>query len=507
MTTAELHEHLNALRQAGTDLTHVEVKLAAAELPKRLWETVSAFSNTPQGGVLILGVSEESGFSIVGISHAGKIQQDLASLCSIMEPAVRAHIELHRIEGKNIITAEIPELPAAIKPCFHPGSGLTNGAFIRVADGDRKLSSYEVQMMLSARGQPKDDEEPVPKTTLKDLQARLVKGLLSRLRRRPGTRLRGLSDEALLRHLRVLVPLRNRLVCSLGGILALGKYPQQYFPALSLTFVVYPGNDVGEPGPGQVRFLDNARIEGAIPSMLQPTLAVLQRNAKQASAVRGIYREDLEEYPATALREAIVNALAHRDLSTPSRGTPVQVQMFQNRLVVVNPGGLYGPITVDLLGREGISSARNQTLLRLLEDVTPAGEKQAICENRGSGVGAMLAALRGAGLPRALFDNRIASFRVTFLNGPRAAPDLTRIRQRADRRDEILRVLRGQAGLSRSEIGQRLALTDAATRRWLSILRDEGLVVTTDTKARSRNVRYRLAPLARNSHEREIADS
>lgn len=353
MTTAELTGVLNALRHAGTDLTHIEAKHAATELPKRLWETISAFSNTPQGGVLILGVSEQSGFSVAGVSQPGKMQQDLASLCSSMEPAVRAHIEMHRIEGKHIITAEIPELPAANKPCFHPGSGLTNGAFVRVADGDRKLSPYEVQMMLSAGGQPKDDEEPVPKTTLNDLQFRLVKGMLSRLRSRPGTRLHGSGDEALLRHLRVLVPFRNRLACSLGGVLALGKYPQQYFPALNLTLVVYPGNDVGEPGPGQVRFLDNARIEGPIPAMVQPTLAVLQRNVRQPSVVRGIYREDLDEYPALALREAIVNALAHRDLSTPSRGTPVQVQLFANRLVVVNPGGLYGPVTVDLLGRGG----------------------------------------------------------------------------------------------------------------------------------------------------------
>jgi ATP-dependent DNA helicase RecG len=101
MTTAELNDLLNALRHAGTDVTHVEVKLAAAELPKRLWETISAFSNTPQGGVLILGVSEQSGFSVVGVSHPGKLQQDLASLCSSMEPAVRAHIEMHRIEGKH----------------------------------------------------------------------------------------------------------------------------------------------------------------------------------------------------------------------------------------------------------------------------------------------------------------------------------------------------------------------------------------------------------------------
>jgi ATP-dependent DNA helicase RecG len=279
----------------------------------------------------------------------------------------------------------------------------------------------------------------------------------------------------------------------MGGILALGRYPQQFFPALSLTFVVYPGNDVGEPGPAQERFLDNARIDGPIPSMLHATLEVLQRNSKRASVVRGLYREDLDEYPATAMREAIINALAHRDLSSASRGTPVQVQMFPNRLVVVNPGGLYGPITVDLLGREGISSARNQTLLRLLEDVTPIGEKQAICENRGSGVGAMLTSLRDAGLPNPVFDNRIASFRVTFLNGPRSLPAPPNLRQRRDRRNDIISLLRRQADLSRAEISRQLGLTDAGTRRWLSILRGEGRVLTTDAKARSRNIRYKLA--------------
>lgn len=493
MTTSELLGYLAALRRAGSDMTHVEVKLAATELPKRLWETISAFSNTARGGVLILGVSEKAGFSVAGVSQPGKIQQDLASVCSSMEPPVRAHIELHRIRGKHVITAEIPELPAASKPCFHPGSGLTNGAFIRVADGDRKLSSYEVQMLLSARGQPKDDEEPVPNTSLTDLETRYVRGLLSRIRRRPATRLGSMTDEALLRHLKVLVSFRNRFVCSLGGLLALGKYPQQFFPALGLTFVVYPGVEVGEPGRAEERFLDNARIDGAIPAMLQPSLEVLQRNSKQTSVVRGLYREDLGEYPATAFREAIVNALAHRDLSSTSRGTPVQVQMFSDRLVVVNPGGLFGPITVDLLGREGISSARNQTLLRLLEDVTPEGEKQAICENRGSGVGAILNSLKASGLPNPIFDNRIASFRVTFRNGPRLTPPRPDIRQRRDRRTEIFSLLRGNAGMSRAEISRQLGLTDAGTRRWLTILRDEGSIVATEEKSRSRKIRYRLA--------------
>ncbi len=491
MTTTELQEIIAALRHAGSDLTHVEAKRAASELPKRIWETISAFSNTERGGALILGISEESNFSVDGVSNPGKLQQDLANICSSMEPPVRAHIEVHRINGKPVITAEVPELPVATKPCFHPGSGLTNGAFIRVADGDRKLSSYEVQMMLSARGQPKDDEEPVAGSSTSHLQPRLVKGLLSRVRQRPGTRLRSLSDETILKHLRVLVPFRNRFVCSLGGLLALGKYPQEFFPALSLTFVVYPGLDVGEPGPGQERFLDNARIEGPIPDMLGPTIEVLRRNMKRTSVVQGLYREDIDEYPATALREAIINALAHRDLSSSSRGAAVQVQMFPNRLAVLNPGGLYGPITVDLLGREGISSARNQTLLRLLEDVTPAGERQAICENRGSGVGAMLASLRQAGMPPPIFDNRIASFRVTFLNERRSSPD-TPPRQRRDRRDEILGLLQTRNTMSRAEISQSLHLTDAAIRRWLAILRNERRIEITGGKSRSRSVRYRL---------------
>lgn len=409
MTVTELHECIGQMRHANSDLTHVEAKAAAGELPKRLWETLSAFSNTIKGGTLVLGVSEELGFKIVGVKNPKKLQQDLASLCDVMSPPIRAYIEIHRIQHKAVITAEIPEIPTNAKPCYYPGAGYTNGAFIRIADGDRKLSAYEVQMMLSARGQPRDDEEAVPGTTVADLQARSVRELLSRLRKRPGSVFSRMADDAILRTLKVLVPAGKKWVCSLGGILALGKYPQRFIPALD----------------------------------------VLRRNMKHRSVVQGLYREDAEEYPVTAVREAIVNALAHRDLSNGSRGTPVQVQMFSDHLVVHNPGGLYGPVTVDSLGREGICATRNNMLLKLLEDVAPAGERQAVCENRGSGVGAMVASLRQARLPD----------RVT---------------------------------LSRAEISQALGL-DISIRKWLATMRDEGIIVATAQKIRSKNVRYELA--------------
>ncbi len=485
MTTAELQEQIAHLRRVNADLTHVEAKHASTDLPKRFWETLSAFSNTPGGGVIILGVSEESRFAIAGVRNPAKLQHDLASLCSEMEPSVRAHIQLHTIDDKHVVTAGIPEIPLQLKPCYYPSAGLTNGAFIRIADGDRKLSAYEVQMMLSARGQPREDEEPVPTTGISELQPRLLKAFLARLRRRPGKRLARLSDEGILRTVKVLVPYSNSWVCSLGGLLALGKYPQQFFPALNLTFIVYPRADVGAPGPNRERFLDNERVEGAIPDMLGPTLEILQRNMKRRSVVSGLYRTDLDEYPATAVREAVINSLVHRDLSSGSRGTPVQVQMFPDRLVIHNPGGLYGPVTVDSLGREGISASRNSAMLRILEDVTVGGERQAVCENRGSGVGAIVAALRQVGLPDPLFDDRISSFRVTFEN-------TSRRRRPRDRRTDILNLLRDHGQMSRAELSQALGISDIATRKWLQTLRGEGVVRTTEEKSRSRNLRYRL---------------
>jgi len=485
MTIAEVQEHIAALQRFNADFTHLEAKEAKADLPHHIWQTVSAFSNTQRGGTLILGIAERQRFQVIGVRNGGKLQHDLASLCSDeMEPPIRPAIQLHNIDGKHVLTAAIAELPSQQKPCYFKAAGYTNGAYIRVADGNRKLTSYEVQMMLSARMQPKDDQELVTEATLDDLQPRLVKGLLARVRNRPDDPLARVSDSALLKKLAVLAPHRGSLVCTLGGLLALGKYPQEFFPALGMTFVVYPGEGVGEPGANDERFLDNQRIEGPIPAMLAPALAVLGRNTKRRAVVRGLYREDVGDYPVTAIREAIVNALVHRDLSTSSRGTPVQINMFKNRLVVHNPGGLYGPVTVDSLG-EGISAPRNIRLLRILEDVTPVGERRAVCENRGSGVGAMQEALRRSGLPEALLEDRIATFRVTFSNA--ALP------RRRDRRDDIKALLGEHGTMSRAEISQALGLSEISIRKWLAALREQGTITTTETKTRSKNVRYRLA--------------
>ncbi|MEU9887745.1 ATP-binding protein [Sphaerisporangium sp. NPDC051011] len=182
MLDGELAEIVADLRTLGGDIADVEVKTSRTELPKTTRETLSAFANT-HGGVLILGLDETKGFAPTGVRDPAKLAGDLASLCSTdMEPALRPLTRVHDFEGSKIIVAEVPEVDPSQRPCFYKGAGMTRGSFIRVGDGDRRLSSYEVQVMLSSRGQPREDEQGVPGTGLTMLDPVALDSLIARLR-------------------------------------------------------------------------------------------------------------------------------------------------------------------------------------------------------------------------------------------------------------------------------------------------------------------------------------
>jgi ATP-dependent DNA helicase RecG len=419
MLDAELAEIVANLRLLGTDIADVEVKNSRGGLPKSLRETLSAFSNT-RGGVVVLGLDEARGFAPAGLPNPAKIAADLGSMCSSeMEPPLRPLIGIHQFEGDQVVVAEIPELDPAQRPCFYTGAGMTKGSFVRVSDGDRRLSAYEVQIMLSSRGQPRDDEQAVSGTTIDDLVSASVDTLVARLRTSRPYAFKDLDRLAVLRRAKVLVPGQDgedgEDAVSLAGLLALGSYPQENFPQLMVTFVHYPTVTGAQSASGE-RFLDNVTLEGPIPVMVRDTLAAIRRNMSRRAVIADAGRQDIWEYPETALREAVVNALVHRDLSGSARGTQIQVEMYPDRLVIKNPGGLFGPVTIDSLGEEGISSARNATLIKLLEDVPLPGETRTVCENRGSGIRSMVDSLLTAGMSPPRFEDRISSFIVTFPN-------------------------------------------------------------------------------------------
>jgi hypothetical protein len=146
--------------------------------------------------------------------------------------------------------------------------------------------------------------------------------LLRRMRRRQPRAFRSVPDEVALRRLGVTVPEDpepERLVPSLAGLLTLGSYPQEFFPQLNVTFVVFPSDQAGVVPEGGPRFIDNRSLNGPVPWVVSDAVDAITRNMRIAGTIRGVGRQDVYEYPVEALREAIVNAITCTGTTCPAR--------------------------------------------------------------------------------------------------------------------------------------------------------------------------------------------
>jgi len=168
-----------------------------------------------------------------------------------------------------------------------------------------------------------------------------------------------------------------------------------------------------ETTPRGERFLDNRKFEGTIPEIVDSAVNQVLANIRKSSLIEGVYRQDIPEYPERAVREAIVNAIAHRDYSHFVRGSYIQIRLFADRLEIQSPGGLYGNVTEDTIENE--QSTRNRLLMRMMEDLH-------LVENRGSGIRSMLEAMRQANLEPPRLQDKRSSFWVTFRNHTLMSP-------------------------------------------------------------------------------------
>jgi ATP-dependent DNA helicase RecG len=312
---------------------------------------------------------------------------------------------------------EVQEIPNERKPCYYKRQGLrgNGGAYLRSGGTDCSMTDYEIFGYVSSRGQPKHDEDIITDATLDDLDMELVEDYVAHLRTAwPRAGYLEQPREDVLTRLHICG--RDGVVVrpTLTGLLMFGKFPQEFLPQLMITFVQYYGTIEGERTPRGERFLDNQHFEGPIPEMINRAESHILGAMRKSSLIDGVFRHDVLEYPQEALREAIANAVAHRDYSSYVRGSYVQVRMFADRLEIQSPGGLFGNVTVENIEEE--HSTRNARLIRMMEDIH-------IVENRGSGIKAMLHAMRTANLEPPAFDDRRTSFRVTFRNHTLMNPD------------------------------------------------------------------------------------
>jgi ATP-dependent DNA helicase RecG len=407
------------LRETGAELEDVEVKRASGGVPESLPSTMSAFANS-RGGVIILGLDERSGFTATGVGDAPAIRDAIAGFArERLTPALAPSIEIVAFEDVRLVVAEVEALPPAQRPCYVTTKGLYGGSYVRVGDGDQRMTQYEIDRLRENVGQPRWDEEPVVQASEADLHPGMLRRIVETTQSRSLRAFAGIGDTETLVRLGVLVQHDERLVPSLGGLLIAGRYPQQFFPQLMVSVVVYPHRDPGRPGPGGSRFVDSATLGGSVPDIVAEAIAVVQRNMRVASRIVGPGREDRWEIEPEVIREAIVNALMHRDYSPQARGTQVQIEVYPDRVAVISPGGLFGNVRLETLGQSGTSSSRNARLAALLQEAGDPVTGRPVAENRGSGVRMMIDRVREDTGIVPLFAANLDQFRVTI---PRTSP-------------------------------------------------------------------------------------
>jgi len=466
-------------------LADVEAKKAVGGLPKSLPQTISAFANG-NGGLIILGLDEENGFVPAPID-AKSLAVGLAGMCrDSVEPAVLAEIDIALVDGQSVVAAEIPPGDHMRLPYYVKTQGMDRGSFLRGHDGDRHLTSYEVHALVAGRGQPRDDLQIVDGATIEDLDPDLVVALIGRLRDTRGSVFAKASDAEILRFVQVLDRDRFENKVTLAGLLTLGRYPQQFFPQLDITFAAFPTSETGVPMSDGTRFLDNASLDGPIPVVITQALAAVRRNMTRRSVIRGAGRQDHWEYPEEAVRELLGNALMHRDYFPLTHGTQVRVEMYPDRLEVISPGGLFGDFPPSSLLHEAVSSSRNAALAKLLEDVTYPGTNQTVCENRGTGLLAVSAIIRQEGMNQPELESRIAEFRVTLRNSELAKPatPADSAQPLSDSKQRILELL-GTGPKTARELSTHTGLQVVTVRAYIKTLESAGLIRPTQANKRS----------------------
>jgi ATP-dependent DNA helicase RecG len=369
---------------------------------------------------------------------------------------------------------------------------------MRSHDGDRDLTSYEIQALIAARGQPRNDLQIVDGATVDDLDPDLVAALVERLRETRGPVFAKASDADVLRFVQVLDRDRAADHVTLAGLLALGRYPQQFFPQLDITFVAFPTTEPGVPMSDGTRFLDNASLDGPIPLAIIQALAIIRRNMTRRAVIRGAGRQDHWDYPEEALRELLGNALIHRDYHPLTHGTQVRVELYPDRLEITSPGGLYGDVPPSALLREAVSSSRNATLAKLLEDVVYPGTNQTVCENRGTGLLAVSAMTRQEGLAVPELNSQLTHFRVTLRNGSsapvqsqRPPATATAARPQPGRKTQILEIL-ASGPTTTASLAEMTGLKLVTVRAHIRALEIAGLVEPTEVNKRSPANAWRL---------------
>jgi ATP-dependent DNA helicase RecG len=371
-----------------------------------LAETLVAFANS-DGGTVVLGF-DERGKQNARVSIE-EIEGILRQAASQTTPPVRAMLEpMNTAEATMMI-----RVPRSLD--LH---SLQDGrVFVRVGAENRALTGDEIRNLATTKSGGDYEAETMPGATFDDFDDAMVAEYIEKREARTRRKLdlenpTAKSAASLLKDIGAFDYKGNPTV---AGILLFGKNPQAFLPNSGVVFVKFPGVEPRGEG-GRVGYGRREEINGPLARVVERTWQVIFEEMRVGAIVKGLEREEVLEYPEFAVREALVNAVCHRDYRM--RGRRIEVRKYADRMEIISPGGLAGFITLDNIIEEHFS--RNP---RLVQGLFQWG----YIEELGLGVDRMIEDMVAAGHPSPKFNATPYNFTVTMSNVKerRATPNIS----------------------------------------------------------------------------------
>lgn len=429
--------------------------------PDGVLRTLIAFANT-SGGTLVIGVEDKTRH-VCGVSDPLLLEERLANIISdSISPRLVPNIELSPWRDTYLILVEV--YPSNSRPHYLKSKGLEKGVYIRVGSTNRLADSLLINELQRITRSESYDEEPMPELNSEALDFRVASELFSEYRKLKS------SD---LETLKLVTKCQGRIVPTVGGMILFGKDRGRYFPDAWIQAGRFRGSHKKD-------ILDSQEIHAYPAIAVGEVVTFIQKHLMHAIEISGIRRKEQWTIPLVAIREAIINAIAHADYS--QRGAPIRIAIFDDRIEIENPGLIPFNLTLDDLYR-GISKLRNPVIGRVFHEIR-------LIERWGSGIKRMIEACLDAGLEKPLLEEIGTHFRVTFFTEKKSPKRTFQL----DEIDEaILHSLRKGKGLSTQQIADEIGRSSRSTRSRLIILGARGLIVEIGSSPKDPKRKYYLA--------------
>ncbi len=371
----------------------IEFKKSLAER-KEILETISAFANS-KGGKIFVGVEENRDGSVkemLGLKIGGKEIENIGNeIRQNTDPVIYPSIEVKEIDGKSVLVIEVKE--SQIKPVFAKINRLPI-AFKRIGKTNQKIDANELRQILSEGKEFLWDSQLCEGASLTDIDENSVRSFLrkARFERRLKLNLETPVKEALKR----LNLMRDNKLTN-AAILLFGKNPQRVFLQSEARCARFKGT---EP----LEFIDMKVFGGDIIDQREDAVEFVKRHIMLHARIVGTERVETWEYPIEAIREAITNAICHRDYEVSSN---VQVRIFDDRIEVWGCGPLPKPLTIEDLRKKHDSVLRNPLIGKCFFLIK-------YIEQWGTGTNRIIKECLKHDLPEPLFEEVTRSLVVTF---------------------------------------------------------------------------------------------